>query len=131
MMFNCSLNQILKLWSVLEDCKSKVSAFGTDVAEVYAYTLREEHPSHFLLRQNSNSRGTESEIYGEDIKQENLDTGQSLVQICRKFSKDRNCTVLILDVYLDDVLFGSIDVFSEKMKSFEFDHRVHVKVIPN
>jgi hypothetical protein len=117
-MNNCSINQILKLWSELEDCYHNSNGFGGNVAEIYAYTLRQESPAHIHLRTSMPDCGVSSEIYGDDIIQENLDTGSALVHFCKKFAKDKKCSVFI----------EGRDCFLEELKSFSFDHRIHISV---
>lgn len=118
-MLNCSINQILKLWSELEDCYRDTNGYGGRVAEIYAYSLRQESPAHSHLRSSTPDGGVSAVLYGDDIAQENLETGSALVYFCKKFAKDRECRVLV----------NGKDCFSDGLSSFSFDHRVNVSVL--
>lgn len=113
-MMSISQNQLLRLWGELMDAYHGKNGFGSDTAEIYAYTLREDCPSRFLL--------PEASISKESIAGGNRSAADALAGLCLKFEKDHDCKI-------------RIDRMSIKrwrrFAGSDFTHRAHVKVTPN
>jgi len=102
--------QALSVWSELEQAYYDNNGYGTDTAEIYAYTLLPNMPSERL-----HSASDLLDYYLDEY----LNAGQVLVSLCMLFAEQRQCAVLIDDVPCAEWA----------AKDFAFQWRVHVKVV--
>ena len=110
-----STHQALMLWAQLEDCYSGRNGYGSDTAEIYAYTVMPHSPSFAA----NPEKAINSPLIGECTKEMLLNAAASLVSVVNMFCKHRGCT-------------AEIDGFTPNMwisqESGLFIHRCLIKI---
>lgn len=110
-MLTLSLNQVIVLWSHLEQCYYGDNSYGGDECEIYEYTVFPRSP----LADNSNG-----DMGKEESDRLAKEMWTDLCQIFTKFQNDRDC---------------KIKIKGKSIKKSEYFncrfHRIHIKVIRN
>jgi hypothetical protein len=112
-MIHLSQYQLVRLWSQLEQAYYGDNGYGSDTAEIYAYTLHEHSPS--LMHQDA----TEGGLLYENQQEMYKNAEESLVSVLKWFEKQRNCNILV----------NGLSISEWKRTIGNFSHRVHVQVI--
>jgi hypothetical protein len=108
-MINLSQQQLLRLWSELDDALYGKNGFGADTAEIYAYTVLPADPT---------VDSASPAAMREKARRENaLQAARTLHSVLVLFSEMRDCVITV-----DNDKLGKWLLFEP------FDHRVHVTV---
>ncbi len=116
-MNNMSVNQILNIWSKLDDAYYNENSFGGDTAELYVYMFMPYEPSVARIKDDrdfesgSMTAGWAKEAY--------LRASESMFELFSKFAKDREANITVDEKELGPWLKTSFNAY-----------RVHVKVTP-
>lgn len=97
-MLNITINQIIKLWSELEQCYYNKNTYGGDTCEIYEYTVLPRN-----LFADSAVNDDKSTLMNERNQEITKDMWTDLFQIFNKFSTDRNCVIKINNQDLKDI----------------------------
>lgn len=115
-MHRLSLVQALAVWSELEAAYHGKNGFGSDTAEIYMHTLMPRSPSAEEAWRRGEGKGCT--VFDTAAKELVQDANEALLSLLRHFAKTRKVHIEVNGKELGDWL-----------KTADFDHRVHVKVI--
>jgi hypothetical protein len=104
-MINISIQQLITLWVELEDAYNGVNGFGSETAEIYAYTLQPRSPGY--------DQGSDK----VDSIELELDASKSLYEVLVLFKSKRDC-----DIFIEERKLGKW-LLEEK-----FLHRCHIRI---
>lgn len=108
-MTNISKQQLITLWVELEDAYNGVNGFGSDTAEIYAYTLQPRSPGY--------EAGSQAPSFLEAHIELELDTSKSLYEVLMLFKEKRQCLIFIEEKRLGKWLLKE-----------RFHHRLHIRI---
>ena len=94
-MNNISQEQLLYIWTELDDAYYGTNGYGSTTAEIYAHRVMPNDPAYEHYKQMQ-MNGQDSQI--KDWAEERMmQAGESLYQILQVFKKKRNCIIKIED----------------------------------
>jgi hypothetical protein len=122
-MLYISIHQLLTVWNQLDDAYYENNGFGTDTAEIYAYTVSEDHPARRIYQPTDNSTISQ-------MKKENaIQSRKTMCEILETFANMRMCSIMIDDGLFLSKINDKITRTSHPFWEGEFHHRIHVRVI--
>ncbi len=105
-MLHLSQSQLIRIWSELEQAYYGDNRYGSDTAEIYAYTVMEHSP--IFAHDGFDER--KQEYYKQ--------AAQTLYKVLTLFETMRGCRIYVNGLRLGDWLCRDT-----------FEHRVHVRVL--
>ena len=110
-MINISIQQLITLWVELEDAYNGVNGFGSDTAEIYAYTVQPHSPGYGY------NGGGEDVVATEISRELELNASKSLYEVLMLFKSKRDCIIFIEERKLGKWLLKD-----------HFHHRLYIRV---
>jgi hypothetical protein len=114
-MHNASIDQIVGIWSDLDDCFYGKNSYGSSVAEIYLYRVQPNNPSYSFDGGNYSTN--------VDLKAYDVTGFITLFNIFKLFEEKRNVTIEV-----DEYPKYKEYIWNEKSLIY---HRIHVRVFKN
>lgn len=115
-MHNASIDQIVGIWSELEECYYDDNGYGGDTAEIYLYRVQHSFPSYVHSGGNYNNP-----LLGEDFRKFDIDAIKTLFSIFKQFEEKKEVTIEVEEFndYKNYFVGPAVPIY----------RRIHVKVI--
>jgi hypothetical protein len=117
-MHQLSMIQALSLWTDLESAYHNKNSYGGDTAEIYMYRFMSRCPSAESARSRRETPSILTGIIAESLQDQVRDANEAMCSLLQHFAKTREVHIEVNGKKLGDWL-----------KTADFDHRVHVKVV--
>lgn len=115
-----TINQAIAFWDQLVACYYKTNGFGSDIAEVYTYTMGfgSDTAEVYIYTMMEHSPLFANNPSAPMAEAECLKACRAMLELCQKFARDYDCTVVFAD-----------GTPIEDLGSVAFNYRIRLKVI--